>query len=125
MNTDPEKLRALLDDVLPSSSEHCGPSSADVLNMLRHERRRRRRRHSSAALLAIIVVAAGAVVWNRQPPAVTPVAQAPVKPAPTVIHRVNDEELFALLEDMPAALMNLPNGDSRLLVIEPSSTLEK
>ena len=118
MKTDPEKLRALLDDVLPGSSERCGPSSADVLNMLRHERQRRRRRHSSAALLAIIVVAAGAVVWNHQPPAVAPVAQAPAKPAPGVIHRVNDEELFALLEGMPAALMKLPNGDSRLLVIE-------
>ena len=121
MKTDPETLRALLDEVLPASSEHCGPSSAAVLNMLRHERQRRRRRHSSAALLAIIVVAAGAVVWNHQPPAVAPVAQAPVKPAPTVINRVNDEQLFALLEGMPAALMKLPNGDSRLLVIEQSS----
>ena len=120
MKTDPETLRALLDEVLPASSEHCGPSSADVLNMLRQERQRRRRRHSSAALLVIIVVAAGAVVLNHHPPAVAPVAQAPVKPAPTVINRVNDEQLFALLEGMPAALMKLPNGDSRLLVIEQS-----
>ena len=121
MNTDPEELRALLDDVLPSSSEQCGPSSADVLNMLRNERQRRRRRHSSAALLAIIVVGAGAVLWNREPPVVARVAQAPVKPAPIVIHHINDEQLFAMLEGTPAALMKLPNGDSRLLVIEQSS----
>ncbi|MEQ1851867.1 MAG: hypothetical protein ABMA01_09785 [Chthoniobacteraceae bacterium] len=119
MNTDPEKIRALLDDVLPPSGDHCGPSSAEILSMLRNERQRRRRLHGSVALLAIIVVAAGAVFWNHQPPAVTPVAQAPVEPATFVIHRVNDEQLFALLEGMPAALMKMPNGDSTLLVIEP------
>ncbi len=121
MNTNPEKLRALLDDVLPSSSEHCGPSRADVLDMLRNERQRRRRRHSRAALLATLVAAAGALVGNHQPPAVAPVAQEQVEPAAHMIHRVNDEELFALLEGMPTALMELPNGDSRLLVIEHSS----
>ena len=121
MKSDPEKLRALLDDMLPPPSEHCGPSSADVLNMLRDERQRRQRLHSGAALLAILVVGAGALVWNHHPSAVAPVAQKPVEPAATVIHRVNDEELFALLEGMPAALMKLPNGDSRLLVIEQSS----
>ena len=57
MNPDPEKLRALLDDVLPASGEHCGPSGAEVLSMLRNERQRRRRLHSGAALLAIIAVA--------------------------------------------------------------------
>lgn len=121
MNSDPEKFRALLYDVLPSPSEHCGPSKAEVLSMLRNERQRRRRLHTGAALLAIIVVAGGAVLWNQQPPAVAPVAQTPVKPAPLVIHRVNDEQLFALLEGMPAALMKMPNGDSTLLVIEQSS----
>lgn len=119
MNTDPNKLRALLDDVLPASSDCCGPSKADVLNMLRSERQRRSRLRTGAALLAIIVVALVSLRWNNQPPAVAPVAQTPVEPAPIVIHRVNDEQLFALLEGMPAALMKMPNGDSTLLVIEP------
>lgn len=119
MNTDPDKLLALLDDVMPASSDHCGPSKADVLNMLRNERQRRSRVQTGAALVAIIVVAAGALFWNHQPPAVAPVAQAPVEPAPIVINRVNDEQLFALLEGMPAALMKMPNGDSTLLIIEP------
>lgn len=121
MNTDPEKLRALLDDVLPSSSKHCGPASADVLNMVRHERQRRLRRHSRVGLLMFVLLAAGAVLWNREPPTLAPVVQAPLNPAPMVIHHINDEQLFALLEGTPAALMKLPNGDSRLLVIEPLS----
>ena len=120
MNSDPEKLHALLADVLPSSGEHCGPSGAEVLSMLRNERQRRRRLHSSTVLLVIIAAAAGALHWNNQPPAVAPVIQAPVEPAPIVIHRVNDEQLFALLQGTPAALMELPNGSRRLLVIEQS-----
>lgn len=86
--------------------------------MLRNERQRRRRLRGGAAVLAIITVALVSQRWNNQPPAVAPVAQAPVEPAPIVIHRVNDEQLFALLEGTPIALMELPNGDRRLLVIE-------
>ncbi|MFN0126202.1 MAG: hypothetical protein ACKV19_05900 [Verrucomicrobiales bacterium] len=118
MKTDPENLRALLDEVLPPSGEHCGPSSIEVLSMLHRERQRRRRLHNGTGLLAIILVAGGVVLWNHQPPVAIPMAQAPAKPVPVVIHPVNDEQLFALLEGMPAALMKLPNGDSRLLVIE-------
>lgn len=121
MNSDPEKLRALLDDVLPASGERCGPSGAEVLSILRNERKRRRRLHGGAALLAIITVALISLRWNNQQPAVASVARASVKPAPIVIHRVNDEELFSLLRGTPVALMELPNGDRRLLVIEQSS----
>ncbi|MDZ4401715.1 hypothetical protein [Prosthecobacter sp.] len=117
MNPDPEKLRVLLDDVLPSSSEHCGPSSAELLSMLRNERHRRHRRHTGAALLAIIAVAAGALFWQNEPTVVAPVVQAPAKPAPITIRRVNDEELFALLQGTPTAVMKLPDGGRRLLVI--------
>lgn len=144
MNTDQEKLRALLDDVLPASGEHCGPSGAEVLSMLRNERQRRRRLRGGAALMAIISMTAGALLWNHEPTVVATVPQAPVEPASIVvrrvndeeilasmksrpgvemimIHRVNDEELFALLQGTPTALMELPNGDRRLLVIEQSS----
>ena len=87
--------------------------------MLRHERQRRRRLRGGAALLAIITVALVSLRWNNQPPAVTPVAQAPVEPVPIEIYHINDEQLFALLEGTPAALMKLPSGDSTLLVIKP------
>lgn len=86
--------------------------------MLRNERQRRRRLHSSVALLAIIIAAAGALIWNHKPTTESAVVQPPVEPAPMVIHRVNDEQLFALLEGTPAALMKMPDGSSTLLVIE-------
>ena len=120
MNSDPEKLRALLDEVLPSSSAHCGPSGSEVLSMLRNERLRRRRLLNGAALLALSAVAAGSLIWNDEPTAMVPVAQVPAKPASIVIHSVNDEQLFALLQGTPAALLKLPNGDRKLLVIEQS-----
>ena len=59
MNPDPDKLRALLDEVLPASSDHCGPSKADVLNMLRIQRQRRSRLRTGAAMLAKRFLASG------------------------------------------------------------------
>lgn len=120
MNTDPEKLRGLLDDVLPASSDHCGPSSAELLSMLRNERQRRHRLHAGAALLAVIAVAAVALLWENEPTVVAPVADTPVNPEPITIRRVNDEELFTLLQGTPTAVMKLPNGGRRLLVISES-----
>lgn len=121
MNSDPEKLRALLADVLPSSSEHCGPSSTEILLMLRHERQNRRRGQACGVLLALSAAALVSLLWSHKTPGVASVAQAPIEPAPIVIHSVNDEELLALLQGTPTALMKLPNGDRALLVIEPSS----
>lgn len=121
MNPDPEKLRTLLDDVLPSSGEHSGPSSDEVLSILRHERQRRRRLQNSVALLAMAAVAGGALLWNNKPAVEVPVVQMPSKPAPIVIHRVNDEELFALLKGTPVALMERPDGGRTLLIIEQAS----
>jgi hypothetical protein len=121
MNSDPERLRALLDELLPSSSEQNGPSSAEVLAMLRHERKRRHRLQAGVALLAIATIALVSLLWSKQLAVGPTVAQAPVEPSPIVIQNVNDEELFALLQDRPTALMALPNGDRRLLVIEPVS----
>ena len=118
MNPDPDKLRALLDDVLPAASEHCGPSSDEVLSILRRERQRRRRLQNSVAVLATVAVAGGAWLWNNKPEVEVPVVQMPSKPAPIVIHRVNDEELFALLKGTPVALMEQPDGRRTLLVIE-------
>ncbi len=118
MNPDPEKLRTLLEDVLPSSGEHCGPSSDEVLSILRHERRRRRMQNS-VVLLAVAAIVAGALHWNSEPAVEPPaIVHARSKPAPIVIHRVNDEELLALLKGTPVALMERPDGGRTLLVIE-------
>ncbi len=122
MNPDPEQLRALLEEVLPSSGEHCGPTSGEIVSMLRRERQRRRRRHASAGLLVVVALTAGALLWNPQPVAVAPVVQAPPAREPIVIHRVNDEELFALLKGTPVALMHRPDGGRTLLIIEQASS---
>ncbi len=119
MNSDPDKLRTLLDDVLPASSEHCGPSSAEVLSMLRHERQRQSRQRTSAALLTILIIATSALIWQHEPAIESPIVHAPVKPQPIVIQTVNDEQLLALLQDTPAALMTMPDGSSKLFIIQP------
>jgi hypothetical protein len=119
MNTDPDKLRALLDDVLPASIEHCGPSCADVLSMLRHERQRRSRQRTSAAMLTLLIIATSALLWQHEAAVEAPIVHAPNKPKPIVIQTVNDEQLLALLQDTPAALMKMPDGSSKLFIIQP------
>ena len=119
MNSDPDKLRTLLDDVLPASSEHCGPSSSEVLTMLRHERHRKSGLRAGAALLSILLVAAGALLWHHEPTIEAPVIQALANPPPIEIQTVNDAQLLALLQETPAALMTMPDGTSTLFIIEP------
>jgi hypothetical protein len=116
MNRDPEKIRALLDEVLPSSAEHCGPSRADILHLLRSERQRRHVRTGAAALAIAMVLVSG--LWYNKPPAAAPAAQASAKSTPLAIRQVNDEQLFALLQGTPTALMERPNGHRTLFVIE-------
>ena len=89
--------------------------------MLRHEHQRRRRLRIGAGMLAMFAVAAGALLWNHGPPVVAPVDRTLPDLEPVAIRRVNDQELFRLLEGTPIALLKLPNGDSKLLVIEEPS----
>jgi hypothetical protein len=118
MKPDPEKLRTLLAEVLPAGSEHCGPSSTEVLAMLRNERQRQSRLRSGMALVVIPLLFVCALLWQREPTSAPSVVEAAVKSQPTGIQKVNDEQLFALLEGMPAALMKMPDGNSTLFIIE-------
>lgn len=118
MNSNKTKLRALLDDVLPMSGEHGGPSRAEVLDILRSERARRRRWHAGTAMAAIIALMGLPLLWKNPPPARAPAASAAKPPARITIAQVNDEQLFALLEGTPAALMEWPNGDRTLLIVK-------
>ncbi len=120
MKPDPERIRALLADVFPAPNEDSGPSSADVLSMLRHEQHRRSRwRTGSALVMLSLLVATSLFLHQREPAKETPTAQAPAKPQPIVIHTVNDDELLALLHDTPAALVKMPDGSSTLFLIAP------
>ena len=118
MNRPPQKLRALLDDVLPASAEECGPSSADVMHLLRSERQRRRRFHAGAAALTIVAALWFALPRNQELPVPASAGLPPASPASVVIRNVNDEQLFALLAGTPTAVMESPNGHRTLFIIE-------
>ena len=123
MKPDLDQLNALLYEVFPATSEHSGPSAADVQHLLHDEHRRRHRSRQKTALLAAFAALLAPVLWRLNAPAPapapTPVVRTSSKPAPFMIRQVNDEQLFALLKDTPAALLRSPDGTSRLLVIDP------
>jgi len=118
MNPNETNLQTLLDDVLPSSGEHCGPSRADVSAMLRSERHRRRRLRTGAAVLALLALVSVSLLWRNERTARPSVVHAPTKPASIIVQEVNDEQFLMLLQGMPAALMEWPNGERTLLVVE-------
>ncbi|MFC5453270.1 hypothetical protein [Prosthecobacter fluviatilis] len=114
-------LQPLLDAVLSPASGHCGPTCTEVLGLLRQESRRRRRRvHiSMAAGVACMLVA---MLCYYAPPPKTPSAALASKSfgaPPLVLRQVGEAQLFALLKDTPAALVKLPDGTERLLILQP------
>lgn len=121
MNPDQEKLRALLNEVLPPSSEYCGPSCADVSVMLRKDRNCRRRLRSGAALLAVLAFGSVSLLWKNGRTVWPSVADVPTPPASIIVREVNDDQLLSLLQDTPVALMEWPNGERSLLVLDTSN----
>lgn len=122
MNSDPNHLRTLLEDVLPPSAS-CGPDRAAVLKMVRRERALRRCRRAVLSAGCAVLALALLAFWpapSSSPQAPVAVAALPSPPrAPSiVIHEVNDQQLLALLQDTPVALMEWPNGERALMVIE-------
>jgi len=122
MNPNRTNLQTLLDDVLPSSGEHCGPSRADVSAMLRSERHRRHRLRIGTTVVVLIVLVSSSLLWRKERPAWPLVAHAPTKPPSIIVQEVNDDQLLALLQGVPAALMEWPNGERTLLVVEQERT---
>jgi hypothetical protein len=118
MNPDDEKLRALLNDLLPTAAGEYGPARAQVLEMARHERSRRRRaRVIVKGFTAATFLLAGIASWCFRPtPSLAPIATASDS-QPVLIQSVDDDELFALLQSTPSALMEWPNGERTLLVV--------
>jgi hypothetical protein len=138
MNHSRKELHELLDEVLPHDGSACGPDRAAVLHMVSEQRARRRRHRTMGAALA---AAAAACLINFAPgwlprggslarhtaappasmssiPAAQPaMPQALPGPSRVVIQEVDDQQLLALLQDTPAALMVWPNGRRTLLVV--------
>jgi hypothetical protein len=125
----PDDLRPLLDEVLPEANAKGGPSCAEVLGMVREERAKRGQRRAMGMAMVVVL---GLVVWvqgqwDRQVPeqragVVVPVAvPVVVKKEKAVLAEVkiiNDDELLELLGDVPSALLEWPNGERTLLIVE-------
>jgi hypothetical protein len=119
-----EKLRALLDDVLPPSANCCGPNQTRVLELARHQHAHRRRLRATLAAttaLATLALVSFRGVLPALPsstaqtvPTPLPVASAP---APLVIRSVDDDQLLDLLQSGPSGIMEWPNGDRTVLVV--------
>ena len=119
MKPNEDQLRRLLEEALEPANAALGPSRAAVLAMVR--RRRVARRCARAGLAAGVVIALSAWLWPREDVTTSPpslIATRMPPPSPLVVKQVNDEELLALLKDAPVALMQWPNGDRTLLVVE-------
>ena len=129
MNAPPENRSALLDDVL--AGDHGGNplTERNVLALIRRERAARKRRHRRVAMAAGAALTAAGVLLIQQPGTV-PEPQMPRysprvsaervqanEPREIEIDRIGDEELLRLLGDQPAALVELPDGERRLLVL--------
>lgn len=112
-----ELLHELLDE-----SPARGPSADAVLNLVRAEQARRRQHRTLAGALAgLAVLGLSATLLLTSKP-VPQLAQhvAPVPPVePFPVKLVNDDEFLNLLaqQDQPVALVKLPNGERRLLMV--------
>lgn len=113
----------LLDALSRDAQSDCAPTLDLVLALARAERHRRARQRATAfATGAAFIIAA---LWCMRPatpqPAATEVAAttstAPPSPPTTSIQHVSDQELLDLLGTTPAALVHLPDGRQRLMLL--------
>jgi hypothetical protein len=123
MKTKNDRLRPLLDEVLTVDTAPVGPDCTTVLGMVREERVRRAQRRvlAGAAVVVMGLVAYASFYLNPSIPTPVEVVRAvPEKPALPPVQRINDDELLALLNDSgnPSALMEWPNGERTLLIVE-------
>ena len=113
MRTDPNSLHDLLDDVMPTTNKYGGPNRATLIAMVQRERARRQRVRAASAVAAIALLAL-LVLWPSAPANEPGVVDSRL---PMKIQEVNDEQLMALLQGTPSALMAWPDGRRTLLVV--------
>ena len=118
MKSNPRDLQRLLEKVLSEPGDGCGPSRDELLELVRHEHSSRRHLRTASCVAAFVGVVAIAVAWphGRQGGQTTTVL--PLSSPGIVINHVDDEQLMALLKDTPVALMEWPNGERTVLVID-------
>ena len=117
MNPDPREMHSLLDDVLSVSCTGSSPDRAAILKMVRQERSRRHRAYAIFAALAMASIAM-LILWQPVSRETVSAGASPPAPRPIVIQEVDDQQLLALLNGAPVALMEWPDGQRTLLVME-------
>jgi hypothetical protein len=118
MKSNPDKLRLLLDEVLNTHGDHCGPNHAELLDLVRREHSRRLQVGTACSLAAVVSVAAIALAWPRGKQAGQTTTVTPLLSPEIIINHVDDQQLLVLLKDTPVALMEWPNGERTVLVVE-------
>lgn len=118
-----DKIRPLLDEVMPDDAVPAGPDCAAVLGMVHEERTRRVQRRmmgvSAVAVMGLLTYAS--FYLNPSVPLQVEVVRAvPEKLVLPPVQRINDDELLALLNGAgtPSALVEWPNGERTLLIVE-------
>ena len=88
--------------------------------MVWHELRRRRRKHIGAgvALVALLALTLVPLFQHQEPAVAASVAHTPPKREPLQIRQLTDDQLLAELQGTPLALMQWPDGNRTLFVIE-------
>jgi hypothetical protein len=117
MNPHSQNLQELLDDVVPAAGADIGPDRTALMVMVRREHSRRRRARVMFAAVSV-AFAAMLLIWQSAPWKSALVPAKPPVSVPIVIHQVDDQQLLVLLKGTPAALMEWPDGQRTLLVME-------
>jgi hypothetical protein len=119
----------LLEALFPSESA-ADPRADDVIRWIEADRRTRQRRlwySSATAALLVFAVSAITMFVRHEPSAAIarvgpgaasePVRVPSAEPPRSLVERVDDEDLMGSLDDMPAALVQWPDGRRSLLVV--------
>jgi hypothetical protein len=108
----------LLDELYPPGG---GPPVESVLARLREDRAARKRRRRAATAVAVMVAVAALAVFWRGPKEVAPRASLAVAAQPKAesFERISDEQLLAAVGG-PAALVTLPDGRQRVMMLVPA-----
>lgn len=121
MKPTPETRESLLQDLLPASGGHSGPTRTKILEIVRGEKTRRHRRRTGLVLIAVAGCILSTVLRHETiSPATTVTPPERSAPQPERgVREIDDEQLLAMLEGTPAAIMEGPNGQRTLLILEP------
>ena len=129
MKTPDWKRSELLDDVLAAEHGSDLPAESSVIGFIRREKmaRTRRRYVGGAVACTALIIAAMTLVRQVEESPEAQVSHLSSESVPLVateaalpgieIEQIGDEQLLRLLEDQPAALVQFPDGERRLMLV--------